>query len=110
MAKIITTDGKIITGDNFPSIQIGEKLYTVDNRRSTYKKINEIEKRIQAGEEFDPDEELLKLAIGKEQAKEIIDMDLCVESFNELTFFIMSAITGEDAEELKAAAKGARKN
>lgn len=108
MAKIITTDGKIITGDNFPSIQIGDKLYTVDNRRSTYKKINEIAKRVQAGEDIDPDEELLKLALGKEQAKEIIDMDLCVESFNELTFIVMSAITGDDAEELKKAALNAK--
>ncbi|MBQ7596181.1 MAG: hypothetical protein IJU45_05920 [Clostridia bacterium] len=105
--KIIATDGKIITGDNFPSIQIGDKLYPVDNRMSTYKKIKKID---YLSESIDPDEEMLKLALGKENAKEIIDMDLSVESFSNLTFIVMSAITGEDAEKLKEQAQSAAKN
>lgn len=104
--KIISTDGKILTGDNCPSLQIGEKLYTVDNRRSTYKKIQEIDP---ASKNYDPDEELLRLALGKENAQEIIDMDLDVESFSNLTFFVMAAITGEEFDDLKQAARE-RKN
>ena len=105
--KIIATDGKIITGDNFPSIQIGDKLYPVDNRMSTYKKIKKID---YLSDSVDPDEELLRLALGKENAKEIIDMDLSVESFSNLTFIVMAAITGEDAEKLKEQAQSAAKN
>ena len=104
--KIISSDGKIITGDNFPSIQIGDKLYPVDNRRSTYKKIQKIDP---ASEKLDPDEELLKLALGEENAKELIEKDMDVESFSNLTFLVMSAITGDDYDELKKAARE-RKN
>ena len=105
--KIIATDGKIITGDNFPNIQIGEKLYPVDNRMSTYKKIKKIDP---LADDVDPDEELLKLALGAENAAEIIGMDLSVESFSNLTFIVMGAITGEDPEELKQQAKTNAKN
>lgn len=105
--KIIATDGKIITGDNFPNIQIGDKLYPVDNRMSTYKKIKKIDYLSDA---IDPDEEMLKLALGKENAEEIINMDLSVESFSNLTFIVMAAITGEDPEELKEQAKNNAKN
>lgn len=105
MAKIISTDGKILTGDDFPSLQIGDKLYTVDNRLSTYKKIQKIDPN---STKYDPDVELIKLALGEKAAKEIIEINLSVESFSNLTFFIMSAITGEDFDTLKKAAKEAK--
>lgn len=96
--KIISTDGKIITGDNFPSLQIGDKLYPVDNRMSTYKKIQAISADASVA---DPDEAMLRLALGEDNAQEIIDMDLNVESFTNLTFLVMATVIGEDYESYK---------
>ena len=116
MAKIIQTDGKIITSDNQPSLQIGDKLYVVDDRMSTFKKIQKLEADTLAGvydnePDFDYDKEMLTLALGKKAAQELLDMDLSVQSFKNLILYVMSAITGEDFEKLEAESKKAeRKN
>lgn len=105
MSKIYQTDGKILTGDNFPQIQIGQKLYVVDNRRSTYNNIQKVitEGKTNPKEGVDYDIEILKLALGEEHATEIEKMDLSVQSFNELTIYIMAAIQGEEYEKIKEA-------
>lgn len=105
--KIIDTKGAILSGDNHPSLKIGDKFYAVDDRRSTWKKINAIQNDDSNDEK---DEEIIKLALGKKPAEEILNnKDLSVVGFSNLTFFIMSAITGEDYDELKKAARE-RKN
>ena len=104
--KIIDTQGNILTGDNHPQLKIGDKLYLVDDRRSTFKKIQAVQ---ESGIE-DADEEIIRLALGKEKADELLNNDdLTFQDFNNLTFYIMAAITGEDYEELKKAARE-RKN
>lgn len=105
--KIIDTKGAILSGDNHPSLKIGDKLYTVDDRRSTWKKIEAVQNDDSV---IEKDEEIIILALGKENADEILNnKDLSVLDFTNLTFFIMSAITGEDYDELKKAARE-RKN
>lgn len=105
--KIIDTKGAILSGDNHPSLKIGDKLYTVDDRRSTWKKIETVQNDDSI---IEKDEEIIRLALGKENADEILNNeDLSVLDFTNLTFFIMSAITGEDYDELKKAARE-RKN
>lgn len=105
--KIIDTKGAILSGDNHPSLKIGDKLYTVDDRRSTWKKIEAIQNDDSNDKK---DEEIIELALGKKPAEEILNnKDLSVVGFSNLTFFIMSAITGEDYDELKKAARE-RKN
>lgn len=114
--KIIQTDGKILTIDNQPSLQIGDKLYVVDDRMSTFKKIQKLEKDALEGvydnnPEFDYDKEMLTLALGEKAAQELIDMDMGVQSFKNLILFVMSAITGKSFEELEAETRNAeRKN
>lgn len=107
--RIIDTGDKILSGDCHPQLKIGNKLYTVDDRKSTWDKIQEI----QADESIPDDkkdEKLLTLALGKDAYKEITgDKDFSVSGNTALIFYVMSAITGEDYEELKKAARE-RKN
>ena len=98
--KIIDTKGSILTGDNHPSLKIGDKLYTVDDRKSTWDKIQQAQ--------ADPTTEdanmvALELALGKKAVKEIMEADggISFEGFQNLTFYVMAAITGQDYEILK---------
>lgn len=104
--KIIDTKGDILTGDNHPQLKIGDRLYLVDDRMSTFKKIQ----NIQTDGSDNADEEIIKLALGKDAANELLKKnDITVQGFANLTFFILSAITGQDYEELKKEARE-RKN
>ncbi|MCQ2484755.1 MAG: hypothetical protein MJ168_05415 [Clostridia bacterium] len=101
--RIIDTgnDVKCLTGDNHPQLKIGDKLYLVDDRKSTYDKIQEISQD-EAIEK--KDEKILELALGKDACKELLTDDISVQEFQNLSFFVMSAITGEEYEKLKEAA------
>ena len=99
------TDIKCLSGDNCPQLKIGDKLYTVDDRKTTYDKIQEIYAD-EAAE--NKDDKMLELALGKEACKEILP-DIKFTEYQNLTFYVMSAITGEDYETLKKAA-AERKN
>lgn len=103
----ITKD--ILNGDNRPQLKIADKLYTVDNRQSTWDKIQDVTNN----QELDNNEKnnkIFELSLGVEAAKEIKDMDLPVENYIYLTFCIMAAITGEDPKELQKSSKESRKN
>ncbi|MDE6284685.1 MAG: hypothetical protein K2M17_02975 [Bacilli bacterium] len=104
MKKIIETGitKEILTGDNFPQLQIGDKLYVVDNRQKTFDKIQKLQDKEDANEIF-------KLALGEKEAKEIDDMNLSVENYSYLIFCVMGAITGEDPKTLQERAKSERK-
>lgn len=105
MAKMYSTDGKIIIGDNFPQIQIGDKLCVVDNRKSTYDKIQEVilegQTKPEKGKDYDI--EIFKLALGNDKAEEIRKLDLSVKSFKELSIYVMAAIQEEEYEKVKEA-------
>lgn len=96
MGKIYATDGKIIS-DGFPQIQVGEKLYRVDTRKSTFD-------RIQAEVTGDSAEEtdiILRHALGGEAFEEIKALDLTVSGYMNLLIFVQAAIydiTFEEAE------------
>ena len=55
------------------------------------------------------DAEILALALGKEAVAELVNSDISVSGYTNLSFYVMAAITGEDYEDLKKAAKE-RKN
>lgn len=91
---------EILSGDNHPQLKIGDKLYTVDDRQSTFDKIQDV----QADESMSQKEKTSKiyeLALGKKEAKEIEDLDLPVNSAIYLSFCVMGAITGEDPKKLQ---------
>lgn len=90
---------EILSGDNHPQLKIVDKLYTVDNRQSTWDKIQ----KVQEDEKIDGDEKndkIFELALGSEAVKEIKELDLPVENYIYLTFCVLGAITGDDPKEL----------
>lgn len=100
--RIIDTGDKILTGDNQPQLKIGNKCYIVDDRKSTWDKIQ----AIQNDDSIEEKEiEIFKLALGEEAVKELVTDELTVGGYTALSFYVMSAITGEDYEELRRAAK-----
>ena len=104
--RIIDTGDAILSGDNHPQLKIGDKLYLVDDRKSTWDKIQQVQKR--GGDNADA--EILALALGKEAVAELVNnTDISVSGYTNLSFYVMAAITGEDYEDLKKAAKE-RKN
>ncbi len=104
--RIIDTENKILSGDNHPQLKIGDKLYTVDDRKSTWDKIQALQDDESVS---DKDIAIFDLALGKKATEEILSLDLSVEGYTNLTFFVMAAITGEDFDELKKASRE-RKN
>lgn len=104
--RIIDTGDAILSGDNHPQLKIGDKLYLVDDRKSTWDKIQQVQEK--GGDNVDA--EILALALGKEAVAELINnSDISVSGYTNLSFYVMAAITGEDYEDLKKAAKE-RKN
>ena len=104
--RIIDTGDAILSGDNHPQLKIGDKLYLVDDRKSTWDKIQQVQKK--GGDNVDA--EILALALGKEAVAELVNnSDISVSGYTNLSFYVMAAITGEDYEDLKKAAKE-RKN
>lgn len=105
--KIIDTAGSILTGDNHPSLKIGDKIYVVDDRKSTWDKIQAVQADPNTK---DADVAALELALGKKALKEIMEADggITLEGFQNLTFYVMAAITGQDYETLKKEAMGTK--
>ncbi len=94
---------EILSGDNHPQLKIGDRLYTVDDRQSTWDKIQAVQK--EELEEKDKTKKIYALALGRDAAEEIMAMDLPVEKSTYLTFCVMGAITGDNPEELQKMAK-----
>jgi hypothetical protein len=95
---------EILSGENFPQLKIADKLYTVDNRQKTFDKITKVQKNT----ELDDNErtnKIYELALGKDAAKEIMEMNLPVESSVYLSYCIMGAIVGEDPKKLQDEAR-----
>lgn len=102
--RIIDTTGKMLNRDNHPSILVGGKNYIVDDRKSTFDKIQALQKdnKLSDGER---DLKVFELALGKKEAKEIMDLDLSVQDYIYFTYCVMGAITGEDPDKLMEEAK-----
>lgn len=102
--RIIDTTGKMLNKDNHPSILVNGKAYIVDDRKSTFDKIQAVqnEKKLTESER---DIKVFELALGEEAAKEIIGLDLSVQDYIYFTYCVMGAITGEDPDKLIADAK-----
>lgn len=98
--RIIDTENKILTGDNHPSLKIGDNLYIVDDRKSTLDKITDIQLNTELSQ-TDKERKIFELAFGVEKAQEILNKDLTVEGYLNLTYYTMAAITGKSFEEIK---------
>ena len=95
---------EMLTGDNCPQLKVAGELYTVDNRQSTWDKIQ----KVQMDETLDEKEKTRKiyeLALGEKATKEIEALDMPVESNIYFSYCVMGAITGEDPKKLQELAK-----
>ena len=91
---------EMLSGDNHPQLKVLDKLYTVDNRQSTWDKIQQIQKD-KSLTENEKSTKIYELALGKEATKEIEELDLPVESNVYFSYCVMGAITGEDPKKLQ---------
>lgn len=111
MAKRIIDLGvtkEMLTGDNFPEIRILDRLYVVDDRQSTWDKIQ----AIQSDEKLSPKEiedKVYELALGKKALEEIKALNLPMKKYTYLSFCVMAAITDEDPDELQKRAEAQAK-
>lgn len=95
MGKMYTLDNKLLT--ETPEIRIGDKVYSVDDRVNTVKKIQEISKNI-SDDLYGSISEVLTLALGPKAAKEIENMNMPYAAYQKMFELVMAAITGEDAD------------
>lgn len=97
MARMYTFDKKLLCGS--PEIRIGEKVYPVDDRKNTVKKVLKLFED-KNGDDMDKADEALKIAFG-ENYKEIEKLDLSFKAYQELSEMVIAAMTGEDPEDFE---------
>lgn len=95
--KMYTLDEKLLTG--CPEIRIGDKVYPVDARTSTVRKMGKLD-------DVNNDSEILKLALGEKAAKEVEAMDMPFPAYLELIKLLVAAMTGEEEEDINARFQG----
>lgn len=96
MAKLYTLDQKLLT--DTPEIRIGEKVYAVDNRQKTVKKINEVTKGISGDDYYPLMDSVLELAVGPKAAQEINDLNMPYPAYQRMFELVMAAVTGEEPD------------
>lgn len=97
MARMYTFDKKLLCGS--PEIRIGEKVYPVDDRKNTVKKVLKLFEN-KEGDDMDKSDEVLKIAFG-ENYKEIEALDLPFKAYQELAEMVIAAMTGEEPEDFE---------
>lgn len=93
MGKLYTLDHKLLT--DTPEIRIGEKIYAVDNRQKTVKRIQEATKAINDDNPYEGMDKVLEMALGIKAAQEIDEMNMPYPAYQRLFELIMAAVTGE---------------
>lgn len=96
MAKLYTLDHKLLT--DTPEIRIGEKIYAVDNRQKTVKKIQTAAKNVQQDDPYEGMEKVLELALGAKAAQEIDELNMPYPAYQRMFELVMAAVTGEEPE------------
>lgn len=98
MGKLYTLDEKLLVGT--PEIRVGDKVYPVDDRQKTVKKLMKLtEEEKSIAESMD---QVLKLAFGEKAAREIDERNLPFPAYEKLFELVMAAMTGEEPEEISA--------
>lgn len=107
MAKMYTLDEKLLVGT--PEIRIGDKVYPVDDRQKTVKKILNICEKNSEKNDINMVDEVLKLAFTAEDFKTIDKLDLSWKAYQELFQIVISAVTGQDKEDIEERFQGEEK-
>ena len=99
MGKMYTLDDKLLT--ETPEVRIGDKVYPVDDRASTVRKLMKIKQ--------DDSDAVLRLAFGEKAFKEIDGMDIPFPAHLQLVKIVIAAMTGEEIAEVDARFQDATK-
>lgn len=98
MGKLYTLDQKLLIGT--PEIRIGDKVFPVDDRQKTVKKLMKLTAdESKASENID---ETMRLAFGDKAFREIDAMNLPFSAYQRLMELSVAAMTGEEPEEVAA--------
>lgn len=100
MSKIIDISGKLT--NKRPQLKLSEdKVYDIDDRKNTVILLNQKLKSSDV-DDIEAMDEMIKIVLGEDAAKEIDEMELNVMSYQVIMIAIMAAMTGEDYEVAEA--------
>jgi enoyl-CoA hydratase/carnithine racemase len=100
MSKVYDISKKIT--NERPTLKLGEgKAYEIDDRKNTMLLLGQKVKESDT-EDIKVLDEIVKMALGEEAAKEIDDMELSVTSYQCIVIAIMAAVAGEEYEAAEA--------
>lgn len=92
MGKLYTLDGKLLTGA--PEVRVGDKVYPVDDREKTFRKVMELDEK----QDISTMDQILELGIGEAAYKEIRAANMPFAAYSELCRLVIAAMTGEEPE------------
>ena len=102
MGKMYTLDKKLLIGS--PEIQIGDKVYPIDDRNKTVRKVMKLSEQLKSDDkdnadagEFEVIDQIFELAFGKKY-KENEALDLSFRAFLDLVDIVLDAMTQGDPE------------
>ena len=102
MGKMYTLDKKLLIGS--PEIQIGDKVYQIDDRNKTVRKVMKLSEKLNRDNrdnadegEFEVIDQIFELAFGTEY-KEIEKLDLSFRAYLDLVDIVLDAMTQGDPE------------
>ena len=104
MGKMYTLDKKLLIGS--PEIQIGDKVYPVDDRNKTVRKVMKLSEDFKGKDDDElkgtPDQcetidQILKLAFG-DKYKDIEALELSFRAYLDLMDIVLDAMTNGDPE------------
>ena len=98
MGKLYALDDKLLTG--CPEIRIGDKVYSVDDRKNTVKKMTKLIDGDKAMS-VDTIDEALRLAFGDKNFKEIENLNLSFSAYQKLFEIVISAMMGTEPDEAR---------
>lgn len=101
MARLYTLDKQAI--EDKPELRIGDKVYKIDDRYSTFERINRELQSKDSGSEF---EIIVGGALGGTALEEITALDLPFSAMQKTVTLIMAAIQGIDEEEAERRFRG----
>lgn len=100
MNNIIETKDLITFGEDFPKLLIGDKTYPVNDLKETADKIDEVFADTKSSQK-EKETKILSLALGEENAKELMAKKMNVKSYRNLVQLIMATIQGITLEEFQ---------
>ncbi len=104
MGKMYTLDKKLLIGS--PEIQIGDKVYPVDDRNKTVRKVMKLSEDFKGKDDdelkgtpdqFETIDQILKLAFG-DKYKDIEALELSFRAYLDLMDIVLDAMTNGDPE------------